>query len=228
MAPTSSASSASDDYHLRELAIAASPGDPRRVMPAITGAERRVLDVGCGAGQTLIAAGLPPGATAVGADVDADALSLGRRLTEEVRFVRAAGEALPFRAECFDLVLSRVALPYMHVPRALGEMWRVLRPGGRVWLVLHPPGMTLRELWGNVRHLELKGAAYRIYVLANGLALHALGRQLRWPFGGGRSESFQTRRAITRALRGAGFDGVEVRRAAAMVATATKPKGGRG
>ena len=125
-------------YHLLELLIATAPIGPLRVMPPISGRERGILDVGCGAGQTLIASPIPDGAVAVGADVDAGALALGRQLTSRVRFVRAAGEALPFAAASFDLVVSRVALPYMDLPVALAEMRRVLRAGGRLWLALHP------------------------------------------------------------------------------------------
>jgi hypothetical protein len=44
------------DYHLRELEIARSPSDSRRVMPPVLPGIRRVLDIGCDAGQTLIAA----------------------------------------------------------------------------------------------------------------------------------------------------------------------------
>jgi SAM-dependent methyltransferase len=207
--------------HLVELEIARTPGDPRRVMPAVPPACRRVLDVGCGAGQTLIASDLGAGVTAAGVDVDFAALSLGRRLTGRVGFVCALGETLPFRDGSFDLVLSRVALPYMHVPRALAEFRRVLAPGGRLWLVLHPASGVLRDLGRAVRAGRAKAALDRLYVLGNGLALHCFGTVFRSPFTPGRCESFQTRRAMRRAL-GAGFDGTEIDNGPFLVATARK------
>src|SRR5207245_7299416 len=47
-------------------------------------------------------------------------------------------ELLPFREASFDFVFSRVALPYMHIPKAASEMGRVLKPGGGLWCLLHP------------------------------------------------------------------------------------------
>ncbi len=210
-----------DDYHLLELSIANSPDDPRRVMPTITPEHRRILDVGCGAGQTLIASNLAPVVSAVGVDVDFSALSLGKRLNKGIRFARAKGEALPFEGEHFDLVISRVALPYMNVPLALAEMQRVLKAGGDLWLVMHPFSMVRKELAANFLRLRLKGAIYQLYVLTNGLALHLFGRQFRFP-GNGACESFQTVGGITRSLRRAGFEEIEISRRDFFVVTARK------
>lgn len=210
-----------DDYHLLELSIANSPDDARHVMPTITPKHRRILDVGCGAGQTLIASNLAPGVTAVGVDVDLSALALGRRLNQRIRFALAKGEALPFEGENFDIVFSRVALPYMNVPKALAEMGRVLKAGGDLWLVLHPFSMVRKELVANILRLRLKGAIYHLYVLTNGLALHLFGRQFGFPLSGG-CESFQTVGGIIRALRRAGFEEIEVHRRNFFVVTARK------
>src|SRR2546421_12144982 len=125
-------------YHVLELQIACNPADTRRVMPKIRPQHRRILDVGCGAGQTLIASGLAPEVTAIGGDSDARALALGRRLDKRIRFVCAKGESLPLPSNHFDLVISRVSLPYMRRRAALAEMARVLAPGGDAWFVLHP------------------------------------------------------------------------------------------
>src|SRR5262245_53263683 len=122
----------SEAYHLWELSIASSPGDRRRIMPPIVERHGRILDVGCGAGQTLITSNLAPGVMALGVDLDHSALALGRRLTQSIHFVCAKGEDLPFRSEGFDLVFSRVAIPYMHIQGALCEMSRVLRDGGQL------------------------------------------------------------------------------------------------
>ena len=210
---------ADDEYHLHELEIARTPGDPRRVMPPLRPGVRSVLDVGCGAGQTLIASDLGPGVLAVGVDVDQHALALGRRLTDHVQLAGAKGEALPFRDASFDMVICRVALPYMHVPTALAEMARVLRPGGEIWLTLHPASMTLRELAERVWAGDVRAALYRAYVLANGIALHLAGRQFPFPLGDRRTESFQTAGGMARLLRAAGFVSLERRESPFFVMT---------
>jgi len=211
-----------DAYHLEELKIARNASDPRHVAPPIGAAHRRILDVGCGAGQTLLAAGLAPGVLGVGVDPDRAALALGRSWGGGVRLARATGEALPFPAESFDLVVARVALPYMRVRSALAEFARVLRPGGTVWMVLHPFSMAWRDLLRHLRRLQLKGAFHRVHVLCNGLLLHAFGLQI--PFGRKGYESCQTRGGMARALRRAGFQDVQFDHARAFVATARRPE----
>lgn len=210
------------DYHLQELSIANDPGDPRRVMPPVSAGHRRILDVGCGAGQTLIASNLGPDMLMVGVDLDHSALTLGRQLSNNIRFVRASGEALPFVDECFDLVICRVALPYMHVYKALAEMSRVLIAGGDLWIVLHPFRVTAKELLASITRFQLKASLYRLWVLMNGLTLHTFGKQWAFPLTGRRYESWQTRRSIARALKAAGFDHVEISRGRHFLVTATK------
>src|SRR5271163_3679063 len=139
------------EYHLRELEVARSVGDPRRVMPVIPEGCARLLDVGCGAGQTLVASDLK-GARAFGVEYDHDPLRLGKKMAGNVEFVRASGESLPFMDGSFDFVISRVALPYMRVAVAVAEIARVLKPGGAIWFVLHPMGMfSWRQRFGGAK-----------------------------------------------------------------------------
>ena len=87
-------------YHQRELAIALDPQNPARTTPPILPGKHKPIEVG------------------------------HRLAPPNIRLVCAAGENLPFADERFDLVFSRVALPYMDINRALREIARVLKRGG--------------------------------------------------------------------------------------------------
>jgi ubiquinone/menaquinone biosynthesis C-methylase UbiE len=213
------------DYHRLELSIATDPSDARRVMPIVEMRHRRILDVGCGAGQTLIGSNLSQEVFAVGLDVDRSALVLGNRLNPAIHFVSGRGESLPFRNASFDLVICRVALPYMHIPRALSEMSRVMSMDGDLWLVLHPFSMTAKELGTNLAGFRLKASLYRLWVLINGLTLNTLGKQSHWPGDPNRYETWQTSAGMKRALRAAGFNQIRSNRENHFVMTATKRAG---
>jgi SAM-dependent methyltransferase len=89
---------------------------------------QRVLDVGCGGGEfTVRCAGR---AFVAGVDPFAEMLAVasGRADGRRVHWVRAMGEALPFRDAAFDVVYSRRG-PGSHL-LVLPEVARVLRPGG--------------------------------------------------------------------------------------------------
>jgi len=205
--------------------IARTLDHPNRVMPEVGPADRRILDVGCGAGQTLIALELDPSVFAVGVDADMASLELGREWAPGVLFVGAGGEALPFASQCFDLVISRVALPYMNIPVALAEIFRVLTPGGRLWLTLHPARLILGTLGRSLASMNYRASIFFTYVLLNGLLFHATGRLAPWPFARRRYESVQTRRSIVRALGNAGFDALTIDITRHFVATAQRPDG---
>ncbi|HKY04880.1 MAG TPA: class I SAM-dependent methyltransferase [Blastocatellia bacterium] len=212
----------SEEYHLAELSVAADGTDSRRIMPPILDSYSRILDVGCGAGQTLIASNTGPGVFAAGVDVNLSALALGKKLDGRFGFVCAKGEALPFQTGSFDFVFSRVSLPYMHLNNALSEMCRVLRVGGSLWIVLHPFSMAAGRFLENLSQLKIKGAIYSLYVLANGLSIHSVGKQIPLRSRSGINESFQTNRGISRELRRAGFDNIVIERGRFFVVTASK------
>ena len=100
---------------------------------------RRILDVGCGTGRLLArAAAVFPGAGLAGVDPAAGMVAeAAASLSADVdaRFVRGAAERLPFADGSFDLVLSSMSFHHWADQRtALGEVRRVLRPGGIVAL----------------------------------------------------------------------------------------------
>ena len=208
-------------YHRMELRIALDGADSRRAMPVIPPGVTSILDVGCGAGQTLIASRLRPAVRAVGVDPDFEALALGRRLSAPVHLVHAFGESLPFAADSFDMVISRVAVPYMRLRSALAEMARVLRPGGSLWLLLHSFTHVVNEMLDFVRVGNLRPALHRLYVMANGALANTTGIEIPSPVSG-RYESFQTAGGMRRQLARLGFDNFAAREGTHFTFTATK------
>lgn len=108
-------------------------------------AATRFLEVGCGTGAKTEFYGhvLAP-RIAVGVDVDPDPLRVGVAsgvLAGEhaPSLILAPPYVLPFRDAAFDLVLCEEVLEHVAEPeRLLGEIARVLAPGGRALLLIGP------------------------------------------------------------------------------------------
>jgi SAM-dependent methyltransferase len=100
----------------------------------------RVLDVGCGAGtDSLVAAQMvAPDGRITGIDMTPQMLAKARRAAEEmgldnVEFVEAEAEQLPFPDESFDVIVSNGVIDLIPDKDAVfSEFLRVLRPGGRI------------------------------------------------------------------------------------------------
>lgn len=139
------------DRRWRRAAAARIPGGPGG----------RHLDVATGTGDVAleIFRQKGKGAFVAGADISLEMMRIGREkgaragVSGRMAFVRAPGEALPFRDGVFDSAL--VAFGIRNVvdrERGLAEMCRVVRPGGRV-IVLE---FSLPDA-------SVIGAAYRFY-----------------------------------------------------------------
>lgn len=163
----------------------------------------RVLDLGCGQGISLRNLGVADSDEVVGVDIDESDLDIARNRFPNRRFIAGRGEDLCFLNEgSFDLVICEVSLPYMNIPRALAEIYRVLKPGGSVFLSLHSARFTLTELVKTALPKPIP-SIYRLYVLGNGVWFYITGRNFR--FSKKRIESFQSERGIKKALERAGF-----------------------
>jgi SAM-dependent methyltransferase len=135
----------------------------------------RLLDMGCGGGRHAFAAGRR-GATVIALDYDEGEL-------KEVRATRGAmadageissespggevnGDALrlPFPDACFDRVIASEVLEHLWDDTgAIGELVRVLRPGGRMAVTV-PTRFPERVSWAlNHHYHDTPGGHVRIY-----------------------------------------------------------------
>ena len=106
-----------------------------RIVPGM-----RVLDAGCGAGRNLVYL-LRSGFEVRGVDESIAAIAQTRRLAAMLaphlvadKFRVESVERMSFADESFDVVLSSAVLHFArdetHWQAMIGEMWRVLKPGG--------------------------------------------------------------------------------------------------
>lgn len=110
----------------------------------------RVLDVGCGEGQVgRLAAKLPGVELVVGVDPTEAQVEMARARGGGIQIGRAGAAALPFLDGAFDAVVACLVFEHIEdVDAAIGEVGRVLEPGGRfLFLLNHPLLQTPGSGW---------------------------------------------------------------------------------
>ena len=166
-----------------------------------------VLDVGCGNGWAFGLSQFAQAASLHGVDVNRWSIYEGRSANPSAAFSVGSAECLPYDDDTFDVLISRVALPYTYIPQALKEASRVLRSRGRLFLSMH----DWRHHLSFLRGASLKRAIDLTYVTGASLLLSATGMVLNKPWNG-RYETFQTPRRMIRMLKKAGFFDVHYER----------------
>ena len=98
----------------------------------LIGKGHRIFEVGCRSGN--LTQYFHEGNDVVGIDVDRNALKeFKKRLNLTDQWVDVASEDFPFADAQFDVVVFSEVMEHLRFPRrALGEIARVLKPGGRV------------------------------------------------------------------------------------------------
>ena len=118
-----------------------------------------VLDVGCGSGYftRVLAAAVAPDGTCHGVDPSDEAISNARRRTRlaNCTFSDGIAEALDPPDGSYDVVVSSLMIHHLPEdlrPKAIGEMFRVLRPGGSLLIAeFRPPASRIgRRLIGSL------------------------------------------------------------------------------
>lgn len=137
---------------------------PRLLSQLLDADARRVLDLGCGTGSlTIDLRKRAPAAWIVGLDADHRILDLARRkaarANASVEFVHGSAMSLPFCDGRFDRVVSSLLFHHLlpqSKQRALGEVYRVLRPGGFVHIADwgKPSTRVMRLLFYGVQLLD--------------------------------------------------------------------------
>jgi ubiquinone/menaquinone biosynthesis C-methylase UbiE len=168
-----------------------------------------VLDLGCGTGDSWRKLGMAAESLQiVGIDVARTPLQAAREKysSRGWNYLCARGEEIPLADGSVQGIFCNVALPYMHIPRTLAELHRVLVPGGWLKASLHLPSFT----WSEFRRVfpKPKPSLFRVFVLLNGVVLHLSGKVIAL---GRVAESFQTAAGMRIALRRAGFTGISFR-----------------
>ena len=119
---------------------------------ARVGPGTRALDVATGTGDLAIALARR-GGEVVGSDFSEGMLERARRKDPAVRWEQANALALPYEDDAFDAAtVGFGARNFSDLGRGLGEMTRVVRPGGRVVVLeittpTKPPLSTFFSLW---------------------------------------------------------------------------------
>ncbi|HZQ97002.1 MAG TPA: methyltransferase domain-containing protein [Candidatus Sulfotelmatobacter sp.] len=137
--------------------------EERHLWPLFAGVgKKRLLDVACGTGRWLEKL-TSQVQSAAGVDLSRAMLQVAKTKSGVAgKLVEASGEHLPFRTQCFDLLICSFALGHIHALGALvDELSRVARSGANLFVTdLHPEAhaqgwrVGFRDAWETL-HIEV-------------------------------------------------------------------------
>ena len=141
--------------------------------------------------------------TCIGMDIDEEAITYGiDNFGNNIQYILSDAKKIPMPSNMFDLVFSRVSLPYTNIPKVIKEVKRVLKKDGRIWMTLHNRDIA-NEYWEEAK--ESRNLKRLIHViLINGYCLKYFG--FLFPFLNGQYESWQDISTMENLLTKNGFD----------------------
>lgn len=118
--------------------------------------DSRILDAGCGTGQTAAYLASTYGAKVTGVDINPIMVEKAKqRMTTfklPVEIIHGSIEKLPLKSESFDIILSESVLAFVNKPKAISEIFRLLKTGGR----FIGNELTINKKPGNIMEEEIK------------------------------------------------------------------------
>lgn len=140
--------------HFAPLQAITTTAAAKLVAHARIGSAAQVLDVACGTGVVAVTAARR-GARVIGLDLTPELLVVARENAQiagvAIDWREGDVEALPFADASFDAVVSQFGHMFAPRPeRAIGEMLRVLRPGGTLAFSTWPPELFMGRMFALV------------------------------------------------------------------------------
>lgn len=159
--------SAPENYQRYFVPVIGGPFAADLIAEAALRPGERVLDVACGTGVVarLAAECVGPSGSVAALDLNPAMLSVARSIPSQgaaIRWYETSAESIPLPDGTFDVVFCQLGLQFMvDKGAALGEMRRVLAPGGRVFVSTPPPNAFFDVLdEAMTRHVGSEAGAF--------------------------------------------------------------------
>jgi demethylmenaquinone methyltransferase/2-methoxy-6-polyprenyl-1,4-benzoquinol methylase len=123
-----------------------------------------VLDLACGTG--ILSSMLTDNGMmlkVIGLDLVFDYLRIAKKKRKKLSLTNGTAEALPYKSECFDFVISSYLAKYVDIKKVVDECWRILNHDGMI--VFHdftyPKNILLQIFW-NAYFVILQMTGYMV------------------------------------------------------------------
>jgi ubiquinone/menaquinone biosynthesis C-methylase UbiE len=183
---------------------------PDFAMPTFSMDGLTVLDVGCGNGWALAHPKFAKAKLLVGVDVDLAALTAGNVKWPKLRLIYASADSIPLNG-VYDVVMSRVALPYTDIRAVLTELYRLTKTGGDLFLTMHDWRHQAGFLADAIKRRAIKRIVDHAYIVAASFKFMATGTVPTRP-GRDTRETFQTEGRMRKELMRVGFSDIAFNR----------------